>query len=99
MLAFLGGLGATEVSQLDHDTLMHYREEIAWRLTSKGTPLTVRSQLELIGHVSAFCRFLVAQGWSLSDPSAKIPRPRKPQRLPRAIMDTKEVERILGVPM
>jgi integrase/recombinase XerD len=98
LLAFLDGLGVIEVSQLAHDALMRYREEIAWRLTPKGTPLTVRSQLELIGHVNTFCRFLVAQGWLLSDPSAKIPRPRKPQRLPRAIMDTMEVERILAAP-
>ena len=98
LLAFLDGLVVSEVSQLDHDTLMRYREEIAWRLTAKGTPLTVRSQLELIGHVNTFCRFLVAQGWLLADPSAKIPRPHKPQRLPRAIMETNEVERILAVP-
>jgi len=98
LLACLDGLGVNDVSQLDHDALMHYREEIAWRLTPKGTPLTVRSQLELIGHLNTFCRFLLAQGWLLSDPSAKIPRPKKPRRLPRAIMDTSEVERILAQP-
>jgi integrase/recombinase XerD len=98
LLGFLAAIDVAEVSQLDHDTLMHYREEIAWRLTPKGTPLTVRSQLELIGHLNVFCRFLVAQGWLLADPSAKIPRPRKPQRLPRAIMDRTEVERILAAP-
>jgi integrase/recombinase XerD len=98
LLAFLDGLGVADVGQLDHDTLLRYREEIAWRLTPKGTPLTVRSQLELIGHVHGFCRFLVAHGWLLADPSAKIPRPKKPRRLPRAIMDAKEVESILAAP-
>ncbi len=98
LLAVVGELGVTDVSQLDHDTLMHYREEIAWRLTPKGTPLTARSQLELIGHVHAFCRFLVAGGWLLADPSAKMPRPKKPQRLPRSTMETTDVERILAQP-
>lgn len=58
----------------------------------------MRSQLELIGHLNTFCRFLVAQGWLLTDPSAKIPRPKKPRRLPRSIMVTREVERILAQP-
>jgi len=98
LLAFLHELAVIEVGQLDHDTLIRYREEIAWRLTPKGTPLTVRSQLELIGHVHSFCRFLVAQGWLLSDPSAKLPRPRKPRRLPRSIMEPSDVERILAEP-
>lgn len=98
LIAFLDCSDVTEVSQLDHDALLHYREELAWRLTPKGTPLTVRSQLELIGHLHAFCRFLAAQGWLLADPSAKIPRPKKPHRLPRAIIETTEVERILAAP-
>jgi integrase/recombinase XerD len=98
LLAFLDSLGVSEVSRLDHDTLMRYREEIAWRLTSKGTPLTVRSQLELIGHMHTFSRFLVAQGWLLSDPSAKIPRPKKPRRLPRSIMEPNDVACILRQP-
>src|SRR3990172_1745024 len=98
LTAFLGRIGLGEVGQLDGAALLRYREELAWRLTPKGTPLSVRSQLELLGHVANFCRFLVAQGWLLADPSEKLPRPRKPQRLPRSIIETGEVERILALP-
>ncbi|HLB14630.1 MAG TPA: tyrosine-type recombinase/integrase, partial [Burkholderiales bacterium] len=98
LTAFLGRIGLGEVGQLDGAELLRYREELAWRLTPKGTPLSVRSQLELLGHVANFCRFLVAQGWLLADPSEKLPRPRKPQRLPRSIIETGEVERILALP-
>lgn len=95
---FLEGIEVREVAELDQDRLMRYREDLAWRLTPKGTPLGVRSQLEQLGHLSAFCRFLVAQSWLLASPAAAIPRPRKPSRMPSAIMDIKEVERVMTQP-
>lgn len=98
MLAFLESEGIGEVGRLDVAALLRYREDLAWRLTAKGTPLQVRSQLELIGHVTVFCRFLVERGWLLSDPSQDLPRPRKPQRLPKAIVDTGEVDTLLALP-
>jgi integrase/recombinase XerD len=98
LLAFLTTLGVHLVAQLDREALMRYREELAWRLTAKGVPLAVRSQLELLGHVATFCRFGVDQGWWLTDPSATIPRPKKPSRLPRSTVDHNEVERLLASP-
>ncbi|MHB8623376.1 MAG: tyrosine-type recombinase/integrase [Sulfuricaulis sp.] len=98
LAAFLEKINVTDVAHLDHDALMRYREELAWRLTPKGTPLSVLTQLELLGHIAVFCRFLVAQGWLLVDPSANIPRPKKPRHLPRNIMEPADVERILAQP-
>lgn len=95
---FLETRNITDVAQLNRDALMRYREEIAWRLTPKGQPLQVHSQLNLLGHIACFCCFLVAEGWLLADPSANIPRPKKPRRLPRNVMDTNDVERILDLP-
>jgi integrase/recombinase XerD len=98
LVAFLDTIGIAVIAHLDHEALMRYREELAWRLTAKGTPLSIRSQLELLTHIAGFCRFLIAQGWLLADPSKNIPRPKKPRRLPRSIMETKEVERMLAAP-
>lgn len=98
LLAFLKTLGVETVGRLDREALLRYREELAWRLTAKGVPLAVRSQLELLGHVATYCRFGVAQGWWLVDPSEAIPRPKKPSRLPRSIMEPSEVERLLDRP-
>ena len=95
---FLETQEVTEVGQLNRDALMRYREEITWRLTPKGQPLQVHSQLNLLGHIACFCRFLVAEGWLLADPSANIPRPKKPRRLPRHVMETGDVERVLALP-
>jgi integrase/recombinase XerD len=98
LTGFLAGIGVEEVGQLDAEALRRYREELAWRLSPRGRPLSVRSQLELLGHVASFCRFLVAQSWILADPTEKLPRPRKPQRLPRAIVEAAELERLLALP-
>lgn len=90
--------GIHEIARLDTAALLRYREDLSWRLTAKGTPLQVRSQLELLGHVSVFCRFLVERGWLLADPSRDMPRPRRPQRLPKAIVDFGELDHLLSLP-
>jgi len=95
---FLHHLDVDTISQLDHDTLMHYREELAWRLTRKGTPLKARSQSECLGHLRAFCRWLVDNDLLVGDPSDKIPNPKKPHQLPKAILEPKEIKKILQQP-
>ncbi len=98
LTVFLQHLDVNAIEHLDHDTLMHYREELAWRLTPKGTPLTPRSQSECLGHLRAFCRWLVDNDLLVGDPSAKIPNPKKPQQLPKAILEPKEMKKILHQP-
>jgi site-specific recombinase XerC len=79
LLAFLASIGVEALAQLDREALMRYREELAWRLTAKGTPLSVRSQLELITHVASFCRYLLAQGWLLA---RSVEEPASPPEAP-----------------
>jgi integrase/recombinase XerD len=98
LVAFLGSVGVENIEQVTHDALLRYREALSWHLTDKGTPLTARSQSELLGHLRAFCRWMVAQDWLVSDPSKRIPNPRKPQQLPKAILDEAKVEHILAQP-
>lgn len=98
LVAFLGTADVEHVEQINHDVLLRYREALSWRLTQKGTPLSPRSQSELLGHLRAFCRWMVAQDWLVADPSKRIPNPRKPQQLPKAILDEGEVQTILAQP-
>jgi integrase/recombinase XerD len=95
---FLDSIEVTTIDQLDREVLMRYRESLSWRLTAKGTPMTPRAQSELLGHLRVFCRWLVAQDWLVADPSLRIPNPRKPQQLPKAILDENEVQRLLAAP-
>ena len=98
LVAFLDTADVGHVEQINHDVLLRYREALSWRLTHKGTPLSPRSQSELLGHLRAFCRWMVAQDWLVADPSKRIPNPRKPQQLPKAILDEAEVQTILAQP-
>lgn len=98
LASFLKAIEVTRIEQLDHEALIQYREELSWRLTPKTTPLSPRSQSELLGHLRAFCRWMVAQDWLVSDPSKKIPNPKKPQALPKAILEPREIEKILALP-
>lgn len=42
--SFLHSLDVLNIEQLDHDSLMHYREELAWRLTpQRHTAITAQS--------------------------------------------------------
>jgi integrase/recombinase XerD len=98
LVAFLSSVGVEAIEQITHEALLRYLEALSWHVTDKGTPLTARSQSELLGHLRAFCRWMVAQDWLVSDPSKRIPNPRKPQQLPKAILDEAEVQRILAQP-
>jgi integrase/recombinase XerD len=96
--AFLEAHGVDTIAALDHDVLLAWREELAWHTTAKGTPSTPRTQAETLGHLRAFCRYLVREDWLLADPSARIPNPKKPRALPRAILESAEVQKILAQP-
>jgi integrase/recombinase XerD len=98
LTAFLKAIEVTRIEQLDHDALMQYREELSWRLTRFNTPLSPRSQSELLGHLRAFCRWMVAQDWLVADPSKKIPNPKKPQQLPKSILEPREIDKLLALP-
>jgi integrase/recombinase XerD len=98
LAAFVETLGVMQIEQLSFDTLRECREELAWRLTPKNTPLSPRSQSESLGHLRSFCRFLTKEEWILIDPSEKLPNPKKPKSLPKAIMEQREVEAILAMP-
>ena len=73
LVAFLSSVGVEAIEQITHEALLRYLEALSWHVTDKGTPLTARSQSELLGHLRAFCRWMVAQDWLVSDPSKRIP--------------------------
>jgi len=98
LAAFLLTRQVEHIEQLDHETLMRYREELSERMTPKGTPLCARSQSELLGHLRAFCRWMGEEDWLVADPAKRIPNPRKPKQLPKGIMDIDEVQRVCRQP-
>ncbi len=95
---FLDEMYINELTELCRDVLLEYQQELAYRLTSKGTPLTLRSQAYALGVVKGFCRYLNDEEYLLTDPAAKITLPKKPRLLPKIIMDSEEVSKLLSTP-
>ena len=53
---------------LNKEIFKEYQQELAFRLTAKGTHLAVRSQAQMLGVVKGFCRYLKAEDFLLADP-------------------------------
>lgn len=95
---FLSGQGIRSVEHVSVESLVLFRRHLQSRPTADGSPLSVGSQREHIGKLRTFCRWLFDMGWTPCDLSQRIPQPRKVRRLPKAIMDVGEVDRILAAP-
>lgn len=89
---------AVELEQLDAAALVQFRETLAWRLSSRGQPLAVRSQLEKLRHVRGLCRWLVEEQILLSDPSRSLTLPKKPKQLPRGLLEPEDIQTLLAQP-
>jgi integrase/recombinase XerD len=98
LLRYLVSMGVEHIEQLTHDVLMAFREELAWHTTAKGTPLMPRVQSAKLGHVQALCRWLVREEYLLADPSRRIPHPKKPRPLPRAMLEMEDLAKLFKQP-
>jgi len=81
---FLSGLGVTEVQEVIPN---HVGEFAAWLREGDvdHPPLATSSAARTVVAVRGFHRFVVAEGISDLDPSAKVRPPAPPRRLPKAL--------------
>ncbi len=86
------------VTDLTSEVLEEYRQDIAFSLTAKGTPISHRTQSKRLGTVKGFTRYLKEQDYIISDPGKRIRLPKCPKTLPRVIMDKKDIKKILNAP-
>lgn len=71
--------------------LFHYRKQ-------NGAPLAVGSQRERLSALRVFFRWATKKNHTLYNPASELELKRKPQRLPRAVLSSSEVEEIMVVP-
>jgi integrase/recombinase XerD len=83
------------INDLSEDIITEYRQELYFCLTAKGKPLTLRTQSQMLGVVKGFTRFLKESDYLIRDPAEGMRLPRKPKRLPRAILSSVEVKKLL----
>jgi integrase/recombinase XerD len=95
---FLAEMNVHHLSELTVETIAEYQQDLAFRLTSKGTILALRSQSQLLAVAKNFTRYLKEKEYLLTDPGEKIQLPRKPRHLPRVILSTSEIRQLLKGP-
>jgi integrase/recombinase XerD len=95
LVRFLAAEKIHTVEALTADVLADYQQELSFRLTAKGKPLTLGSQLRLLCAVRGFTRFLKNKQYLVHDPGAAIRLPKTVKRLPKAILSSKEIKHLL----
>lgn len=97
-IAFIEVENISTIHTLTKDLMSGYQEELAYRLTAKGMPLSIRTQAHLMSVVKGFTRFLKDREYLLHDPCDKIKLPKKPKRLPKTILSLKEIKYLMNQP-
>lgn len=96
-LAWLGAQGV-ELCAARPSDLAAYQSALYAARKPDGKPYASGSQANRLKGVKSFYRFLFRRGYVLLDPAASLEMPRLDQRLPRVILTTDEVVRILEAP-
>ncbi len=93
-IRFLESEKSEHIEQLTHEVMCEYQQEQAFRLTAKGSLLSLRTQAKRLSTAKGFTRFLKEQDYLVSDPGERIRLPRRPKRLPRVILSPNEVKKL-----
>jgi integrase/recombinase XerD len=98
MVLFLESEGVVDLDQLGRSALDLYQEELTYRLTVKGKHLSARTREKYLCSIRGFTTYLYDQDYLTVDLSKTIKLPRQPKRLPKVILDTFEIKKILAAP-
>lgn len=85
----------TRPTQITKPILEAYQRWLFYRRTPKGKPLTFSSQRNLLTRLKGFFRYLAQQNVLTANPAADLELPRVERRLPRAILNEREIEHVL----
>ncbi len=95
---FLGAEQILHIEDLTAEALSEYQQELAFSLTAKGKPLSIRTQAQRLGVIKGFTRYLKDKDYLLHDPGQTLQLPKKPRRLPKVILSVMEVKKLLSAP-
>lgn len=96
-LNYLKTLEIENIAEVDRRILNDYQAAV-YLETHKGKPLAPSSQQGRLIAVKAFYRYLIKTGIVLYDPTTVIDLPRRPDSIPRNILNKKEISTLLSAP-
>ncbi len=92
--AFLAPRGVGDARDVDDETVAGFIAELSGATHHDGKPYSGTSVVRALSSVRSFHRFLLREGESTSDPTARVVRPRTPRSLPRPL-SVEDVTRLL----
>ena len=90
--------GITRPEEVTRPILERYQRGLYHYRRDDGSPLSFRSQYQLVGNVKYFFRWLAKQNYLASNPASDLDMPRLGTQLPRHILSIEEVEKVLALP-
>lgn len=91
--------GITRPSDITLPILERYQRHMATHISEKtGKPVGVSQQVGTLCSIQVFYRWLARRRLVLYNPAADLEIPRRPKRLPKAILTEEEVDRVLSKP-
>ena len=97
-MRFLETEQAHSLDDLTSGIIEEYQQDLAFSLTAKGTPLSIQTQTQMLCNVKGFTAFLKDRDYLYNDPGAQIVPPKLPKRLPKVILDHKEIRKLMNAP-
>ncbi len=90
--------GVTRPEEVTKPILERYQRMLYHHRREDGSPLSFRTQYQLLAAVRYLFRWLVRQNFVPSNPASDLDLPKLGVRLPRNILTVEEVERVLALP-
>ncbi len=90
--------GIQRAAEVTRPILQRYQRWLFYFRKKNGKPLGMRTQYTRISEVTLFFRWLTRNNFILYNPASELELPRTEKRLPKAILTTEEVERVLAQP-
>jgi integrase/recombinase XerD len=90
--------GITRAGEITLPVLERYQRHLTHHRQANGRPLGIDTRAQRISAVTCYLRWLVKTGRLLYSPAADLDLPRRPQRIPRAVLTVAEAEAVLARP-
>ena len=97
-MRFLDEEQVLNLEDLTADVMSEYQQDLSFRISARGTLLSLRSQGQLLSIAKGFTQFLMKNDYLLHDPGEGIKLPRKPKTLPKVILTESEVKQLINAP-
>ncbi len=92
----LAAQGLAHIEDLDRQALEDYQQELAFCLTAKGKPLSIKTREKRLCTVKCFTRYLVLHDYLVDDPGRSIELPKQVRRLPKVILSSIDIKHLMA---